>query len=218
MTSGQPSVLEIACDESGYEGDKLIDTTTDVFAHASVALDVEPAADCMRELRHRIRSPADEYKANHILRQKHREVLRWFLGSIIAGPRGGATSSSLTRSASSCAPSSRVLLWASAPLAVADLLYRHHRGTVDQASWHASWLRRAVMLRTRDRPDGLSSVDVLLDAIDEPSQRRIRRVARRGTRVPRADPAARRGNRVSLDRPMALPVGGSAVSGDHVSG
>jgi hypothetical protein len=81
MTSGPPSVLEIACDESGYEGDKLIETTTDLFAHASVALDVESAADCIRELRSRIRSPAEEYKANHILRQKHRDVLTWFLGS-----------------------------------------------------------------------------------------------------------------------------------------
>ena len=30
--------LEITCDESGYEGEKLIGTTTDVFAHAGVRL------------------------------------------------------------------------------------------------------------------------------------------------------------------------------------
>ena len=29
---------EITCDESGYEGEKLVDTTTQVFAHSSVFL------------------------------------------------------------------------------------------------------------------------------------------------------------------------------------
>jgi len=76
--------LEIACDESGYEGEKLIGGTTDVFAHASVRLSTESAVDCIEELRDRIRSPAQEYKANHLLREKHRAVLVWVLGS--SGP------------------------------------------------------------------------------------------------------------------------------------
>lgn len=75
--------LEIACDESGSEGEKLIGGQTDVFAHAGVRLSPEEAADCLAELRRRIRSPALEYKANHLLRTKHRRVLEWFLG-----PRG----------------------------------------------------------------------------------------------------------------------------------
>jgi hypothetical protein len=70
----------IACDESGYEGDKLINTTTDVFAHGSVRLDAATAAGCMAELRNMIRSPAMEYKAGHVLREKHRLVLEWVLG------------------------------------------------------------------------------------------------------------------------------------------
>ncbi|WP_203835660.1 hypothetical protein [Winogradskya humida] len=72
--------LEIACDESGYEGEKLIDTTTDVFAHAGVRLGTDVASACLAELRRRIRSPATEYKATHLLREKHRAVLVWFLG------------------------------------------------------------------------------------------------------------------------------------------
>ncbi|GHJ46783.1 hypothetical protein Cs7R123_41250 [Catellatospora sp. TT07R-123] len=72
--------VEIACDESGYEGEKLIGTTTAVFAHAGLDLDAAAAEDCMRELRERIRSPATEYKANHLLRDKHRRVLVWLLG------------------------------------------------------------------------------------------------------------------------------------------
>lgn len=83
-------LLEIACDESGYEGEKLIGTTTDVFAHASVHLDTEPAVTCMQELRRRIRSPATEYKANHLLREKHRAILIWLLGPL--GPLRGRAS------------------------------------------------------------------------------------------------------------------------------
>ena len=48
-------LVEVACDESGYESEKLIGGTTDVFAHASVGLDVESAAACMREARSRSR-------------------------------------------------------------------------------------------------------------------------------------------------------------------
>jgi hypothetical protein len=75
-------VLEIACDESGYEGEKLIGSTTRLFAHASVRL--PDAAAVLAELRARIRSPATQYKATHLLREKNRAVLVWFLGP--AGP------------------------------------------------------------------------------------------------------------------------------------
>ncbi|MER5419689.1 DUF3800 domain-containing protein [Streptosporangium roseum] len=75
-------ILEIACDESGSEGGKLIGGNTDVFAHAGVRLSAESAAECIRETRDRIRSPATEYKANHLLREKHRPVLEWLLGPL----------------------------------------------------------------------------------------------------------------------------------------
>jgi len=70
----------IVCDESGYEGEKLVGGVTDVFAHASIRLDEATAADCVAELRERIKSPATMYKANHLLRAKHRATLLWFLG------------------------------------------------------------------------------------------------------------------------------------------
>ncbi|GIF70606.1 hypothetical protein [Asanoa siamensis] len=73
-------IREIACDESGYEGQQLVSSPTTVFAHGSVHLSRAAAADCMTELRERIRSPATEYKANHLLRDKHRAVLVWLLG------------------------------------------------------------------------------------------------------------------------------------------
>jgi hypothetical protein len=79
--------MEIACDESGSEGDNLVGGVTDVFAHASVRLSIESAAECVQEIRDRIRSPALEYKANHLLREKHRPVLVWLLSP--AGPIDG---------------------------------------------------------------------------------------------------------------------------------
>ncbi|WP_329046446.1 DUF3800 domain-containing protein [Amycolatopsis sp. NBC_01488] len=78
---------EIACDESGSEGENLVGGETDVFAHAGVRLTPEAAAACVREIRARIGSPAEEYKANHLLRGKHRPVLEWLLDP--AGPLAG---------------------------------------------------------------------------------------------------------------------------------
>ncbi|GAA3247412.1 hypothetical protein GCM10017691_56640 [Pseudonocardia petroleophila] len=71
---------EIACDESGYEGDRLVGGVTDVFAHAGVDLSPDAAGGCVADLRRRIRSPAQEYKANHLLRPKHRGTLLWLFG------------------------------------------------------------------------------------------------------------------------------------------
>jgi hypothetical protein len=71
---------EIACDESGSEGEKLVGGNTDVFAHAGVCLSRAAAAEIVLEARSRIASPAVEYKANHLLREKNRAVLEWFLG------------------------------------------------------------------------------------------------------------------------------------------
>jgi hypothetical protein len=80
-------VLEIACDESGSEGEKLIGGVTDVFAHASVRLSVDAAAEIMREIRRRAPSRAVEYKAYMILRERHRDALVWLLGA--SGPLCG---------------------------------------------------------------------------------------------------------------------------------
>ncbi|MEV0647003.1 hypothetical protein AB0I28_17230 [Phytomonospora sp. NPDC050363] len=75
-----PPELVITCDESGYEGEKLVGGTTRLFVHGSVRISSADADECLRELRRRIKSPATEYKANHLLREKHLPVLRWILG------------------------------------------------------------------------------------------------------------------------------------------
>ncbi|MFS8104425.1 NAD-dependent protein deacetylase of SIR2 family [Lentzea alba] len=79
--------MEIACDESGSEGEKLVGGVTAVFAHAGVGLTHSEAASCVASLREMIKSPAVEYKANHLLRAKNRWVLLWFLGP--DGPLAG---------------------------------------------------------------------------------------------------------------------------------
>ncbi len=83
----QHTEVEIACDESGSDGENLTGGNTDVFAHASVDVPMESAAAAIREIRDRIRSPAEEYKANHLLREKHRAVLEWLLAP--SGPLHG---------------------------------------------------------------------------------------------------------------------------------
>ncbi|MCE7003528.1 DUF3800 domain-containing protein [Kibdelosporangium philippinense] len=89
--------VEVACDESGSEGSNLIDAITDVFAHASVLLPMSSAQECILRLRERIRSPALEYKANHLLREKHRAVLLWLLSA--DGPILGHAAVHLTEKA-----------------------------------------------------------------------------------------------------------------------
>ncbi len=160
MTSGPTSVLEIACDESGYEGDKLIDTTTDLFAHASVALDVESAADCIRELRSRIRSPAQVYKSGHILRRKHRDVLTWFLG-LMSPVQGQAQVFLVDKVYFVLRTLAIELVDSESSLALPELLYRQCRAAAEDEAWHAFLVAAGALLRSRDRPDGLSSVDVL---------------------------------------------------------
>jgi Protein of unknown function (DUF3800) len=72
-------VVEIACDESGSEGERLVGGSTDVFAHASLRLDVETAAACIDHVRVAARSPAMEVKASAVLREKNRRVLEWLI-------------------------------------------------------------------------------------------------------------------------------------------
>ena len=45
--------LEIACDESGWEGSSFAAANSDVIAYASVRLDTEAAAECIRAMRGR---------------------------------------------------------------------------------------------------------------------------------------------------------------------
>jgi hypothetical protein len=88
------AALEVACDESGSEGDKLVGGSTDVFAHASVDIEPAVATDAMARVRVEARSPATEVKAGVVLRQQNRRVLEWLLGH--EGPFSGRAHVHLT--------------------------------------------------------------------------------------------------------------------------
>jgi hypothetical protein len=97
--------LEIACDESGWEGSNLACANSDVIAYASVRLDIDVAAECIRALRHRSGQHRHEYKASHLLRTKGGSDLAVFLGP--SGPVHGSARVHLTHK--SCFMLGRVL-------------------------------------------------------------------------------------------------------------
>ena len=155
--------LEIACDESGSEGEKLVGGVTDVFAHASVALDVGAAQACVRELREWIRSPATEYKANHLLREKHRDALVWLLGP--SGPIRGHAVVQLVDKALFLVRRMVELLAGDAP-GVADVLHRRGPGEVGGERWAAFLGAFNDLARPRNRrgdgADFFADLDYLL--------------------------------------------------------
>jgi hypothetical protein len=153
---------QIACDESGYEGEKLIGTTTDVFAHAGVRLGHDAVSDCIRELRDRIRSPATEYKANHLLRSKHRAVLVWLLGP--HGPLLGRSHVYLIDKAFFVVGKVVELLTDEPRLAVT--LYDEGRRGLDSGHWQAFLTSANDLMRTRDRLDATTSVDSFFQLAD----------------------------------------------------
>jgi hypothetical protein len=62
------SVVEIACDESGFSGTNLLDAVTPVITHASVDLRFDEAAELVAGLRSGFRFPLNEFKSAQLLR------------------------------------------------------------------------------------------------------------------------------------------------------
>jgi hypothetical protein len=176
LASNSPPV-EVACDESGYEGEKLIRTTTDVFAHASVRLDIESATNGVQEIRKRIRSPATEYKANHLLREKHRSVLTWLLGP--SGPLHGNAHVYLIDKAffvvgkvlgllvEEVTHAERIGLYQEQRArAMTVTLYREGRRAFGREQWEAFLVSSNNLMRAKDRQDVRTSVDSFFRAVD----------------------------------------------------
>jgi hypothetical protein len=97
--------LEIACDESGWEGSNLATANSDVIAHASVRLDIDAAAEVIRALRGQSGRHTYELKASHLFRTKGRSDVAEFLGP--SGPVFGRATVHLTHK--SCFVLGRVL-------------------------------------------------------------------------------------------------------------
>ena len=86
-TAPTAPTLEVACDESGWEGTNLVAGHSDVIAYASVRLSVDAAAACLRELSGRAGHMKREYKASDVLRPHRRSAVESLLGP--AGPIAG---------------------------------------------------------------------------------------------------------------------------------
>ncbi|WP_234337726.1 hypothetical protein [Streptomyces sp. NRRL WC-3725] len=157
-------VREVACDESGSDGENLLGGNTDVFAHASVALPVDVAAECVREIRHRIRSPAEEYKANHLLREKHRAVLVWLLAA--GGPIHGRAHVHLTEKAFLVVDRAVGLLLGDPADAVS--LYRQGPEVFEADAWREFLVAANALLRVRPGGQRDTGVDAAPAAGDAP--------------------------------------------------
>ncbi|MEW1643620.1 hypothetical protein [Streptomyces sp. NPDC091219] len=159
-------VTEIACDESGSDGENLTGGNTDVFAHASVRLPQETAAEYVREIRRRIRSPAEEYKANHLLREKHRAVMESFLGP--AGPlRDGNAHVHLTEKTYFVVD--RVvglLLGGTAEDLDAATLFREGPRTFGEPGWRDFLTASNRLLRVRNDGAPTAPADVFFRTVD----------------------------------------------------
>ncbi|KOV97085.1 hypothetical protein ADK65_26695 [Streptomyces sp. NRRL B-1140] len=155
-------MLEIACDESGSDGENLTGGNTDVFAHAGVSLSEAAAAATVREIRDRIRSPAEEYKANHLLREKHRAVLEWLLAP--RGPIHGRARVHLMEKTFFVVDRTLGLLLDDTAEAAA--LFRAGRPAFGEAGWRAFLLAANRLLRVRQDEDPVDAfygtVDTLL--------------------------------------------------------
>jgi hypothetical protein len=62
------TVVEIACDESGFSGGNLLDVATPMITHASVDLSPAEAREMVAELRAGFRYSVDEFKSGQFLR------------------------------------------------------------------------------------------------------------------------------------------------------
>lgn len=191
-------VLEVACDESGSEGEKLVGGVTDVFAHASVPVGLDVARAVVLDVRRRIRSPAEEYKANHLLREKHRDVLLWWLGE--SGPIHGRAHVHLT-------DKTFFLLTRILDDGPARVLRRAFPAVLGAVRWAAFLDSVNNLLRVRIRRGETTSADAFFRTVDH-----LRRfdlpddLAEALGLVAAARPAVEAHRADLRDRPRALPA------------
>ncbi|MFL6142192.1 MAG: hypothetical protein ACJ72N_10060 [Labedaea sp.] len=173
-TAPASQLIEIACDESGAEGENLIGGETDVFAHASVSLSDVTATNCVQEIRELIGSPAQEYKSNHLLRTKHRPVLEWLLGP--NGPISGNAHVYLIDKTFFAVGKLTDLLVAQPPepnlrpnpqaAALARTLYRDGPGAFGRGRWAEFLESFTGLMRVRNRRGVPTSVDGFFRMVD----------------------------------------------------
>ncbi len=161
-TDHDGAVVEIACDESGSEGEKLIGGTTDVFAHASLDVDHDVAVACIDEVRVRARSPAEELKASVVLREQNRAVLEHLLGP--EGPFDGNAHVHLTDKELHLVGKLVELLGGGA---ASDVALLHHQATaVVGETWTGLLAAFNDLMRARTVEDARSCADTFFGAAE----------------------------------------------------
>lgn len=73
------AAIEIACDESGNDGENLFGGNATVFAHCSLAIAREQADSLMAELRHRTNAQSAELKSKDLLKPKSLGAAQWLM-------------------------------------------------------------------------------------------------------------------------------------------
>jgi hypothetical protein len=161
--SGHPGeVLEIACDESGSEGEKLVGGTTDAFAHASLHLDLDVAAACMDEVRRGCRSPATECTASVVLRGQNRWVLEWLIGP--GGPLDGHGHVHLTEKSFHLV--AKIVEVLGVRPEVTDTLYREGPRAFGDAGWPQLLTSFNDLMRAHALEDGWAAANDFFDHVD----------------------------------------------------
>lgn len=201
---GVRDTLEVVCDESGSDGENLTGGNTDVFAHGSVSMPTQVAAAHVQEVRDRIRSPATEYKANHLLREKHRNVLEWLLSP--SGPIDGHAHVHLTEKAYFVVDRAVDLLLGDGDGdgTEALTLYRQGRREFGEERWRDFLDAANRLLRVRANGEADGPVDGFFRTVDDlrRAHPRIEILERLAAARPRAD-AYRAG---LLEGPPLIPV------------
>lgn len=169
--------LEIACDESGWEGSNFAAANSDVIAYASVRLDIDVAAEWIRALRARSGQHSYEYKASHLLRTKGGPDLAGFLGP--SGPVHGHARVHLTHK--SCFMLGRALdLFIGGCVDAASLglrpdqrlasraarLCRTGPDTFGRQPWQAFLAATNLVLRANRRPQVHAPVDAFFAQVE----------------------------------------------------
>lgn len=202
-TQSSPSPWEVACDESGSEGEHLIGGNTDVFAHGSVRMSEPEAAACVAEVRLRIGSPATEYKANHLLRPKHGNVLAWLLGP--DGPLLGRAYVHLTDK--TFAVLTLLVDELASTNGAVTVLRRDGRARFGDRLWDEFLERANSLLRSRNQRDDGSPVDAFFSHLAV-----LHDLAPNGTigallaRLEAARPAAEAYRERLVDDPAGIPA------------
>ena len=158
--------VEIFCDESGSEGEKLVGGTTDVFAHASVRIGLDAAAACIEEVRIGARSPATEVKASVVLRDRNRGVLEWLLGPL--GPLHGQAHVHLTEKTFHVVRRITTLLDEPAGGAGVPALAVYHVGpaTFGVAAWTRFLAAFNDLMRSKHRAEAWLSAEAFFGQVD----------------------------------------------------